>query len=131
MMEPLAGVPWSRLVREDAVVTPAEREDQPGHAVVFTEQFPTADGRATLVPARFAPGPEQADSEFPLVISTGRVLEHWHTGAMTRHAERAGRAGAGGDDQHPSRRCAATRRGPWRRRCASSRTTVRSKVWPT
>ena len=86
VMEPLAGVPWSRLVREDAVVTPAEREDQPGHAVVFTDHFPTADGRATLVPARFVAGPEQPDSEFPFVISTGRVLEHWHTGAMTRHA---------------------------------------------
>ncbi|HNJ83214.1 MAG TPA: molybdopterin-dependent oxidoreductase, partial [Piscinibacter sp.] len=86
VMEPLAGVPWRRLVREDAVVTPAEREDEPGHAVVFTERFPTADGRATLVPANFAPGPEQPDADYPLVISTGRVLEHWHTGAMTRHA---------------------------------------------
>jgi len=73
-------------VREDAVVTPAEREDQPGHAVVFTDHFPTADGRATLVPAHFAAGPEQPDSDYPFVISTGRVLEHWHTGAMTRHA---------------------------------------------
>jgi len=87
VMEPLAGVPWSRLVREDAVVTPAEREDQPGHAVVFTDRFPTADGRATLVPARFAPGPEQPDADYPFVIATGRVLEHWHTGAMTRRAE--------------------------------------------
>lgn len=87
VMEPLAGVPWSRLVREDAVVTPAEREDAPGEAVVFTDRFPTADGRATIVPARFTPGPEQPDSDYPLVIATGRVLEHWHTGAMTRRAE--------------------------------------------
>jgi formate dehydrogenase major subunit len=86
VMEPLAGVPWSRLVREDAVVTPAEREDEPGHAVVFVDRFPTADGRATLVPARFAAGPEQPDHDYPFVISTGRVLEHWHTGAMTRHS---------------------------------------------
>jgi formate dehydrogenase major subunit len=54
--------------------------------VVFTERFPTADGRATLVAANFTPGPEQPDADYPLVISTGRVLEHWHTGAMTRHA---------------------------------------------
>jgi formate dehydrogenase major subunit len=86
VMEPLAGVPWSRLVREDAVVTPAERENEPGHAVVFIDRFPTADGRATVVPARFAAGPEQADAGYPFVISTGRVLEHWHTGAMTRHS---------------------------------------------
>ena len=69
----------------DAVVTPAEREDEPGHAVVFTERFPTADGRATLVPANRA-RPGAAGCGLPLVISTGRVLEHWHTGAMTRHA---------------------------------------------
>jgi formate dehydrogenase major subunit len=87
VMAPLAGVPWSRLQREGAVVTPAEREDLPGRAIVFTERFPTADGRATLVPARFAPGPEQPDAEFPFVLATGRVLEHWHTGAMTRRAE--------------------------------------------
>ena len=86
VMEPLAGVPWSRLVREDAVVTPAAREDQPGEAVVFVQDFPTADGRATLVPTEFRPGAEVADAEYPFVLTTGRVLEHWHTGAMTRHA---------------------------------------------
>ncbi len=87
VMEPLAGVPWARLLREEAVVTPAEREDAPGQAVVFTDHFPTVDGRATIVPARFTPGPEQPSRDYPLVISTGRVLEHWHTGAMTRRAE--------------------------------------------
>ena len=86
VMEPLAGVPWSRLVREGAVVTPAAREDAPGDAVVFVERFPTADGRATLVPTSFSPGVEQADADYPFVLTTGRVLEHWHTGAMTRHA---------------------------------------------
>jgi formate dehydrogenase major subunit len=86
VMEPLAGVPWSRLVREEAVVTPAPREDQPGHAVVFIDHFPTADGRARVVPTTFRPGAEQVDAEYPFVLTTGRVLEHWHTGAMTRHA---------------------------------------------
>jgi formate dehydrogenase major subunit len=86
VMEPLAGVPWSRLVREDAVVTPAEREDQPGHSVVFTDHFPTADGRATVVPTSFQPGAERADADYPFLLTTGRVLEHWHGGAMTRHA---------------------------------------------
>ncbi|MBA3624542.1 MAG: formate dehydrogenase subunit alpha, partial [Methylibium sp.] len=86
VMEPLAGVPWSRLVREDAVVTPAQREDEPGQSVVFIENFPTTDGRATVVPTAFRPGAEQVDAEYPFVLTTGRVLEHWHTGAMTRHA---------------------------------------------
>jgi formate dehydrogenase major subunit len=86
VMEPLAGVPWSRLVREGAVVTPAAREDAPGDAVVFVDRFPTADGRATVVPTSFRPGAEQTDADYPFVLTTGRVLEHWHTGAMTRHA---------------------------------------------
>jgi len=87
VMAPLAGVPWSRLARENAVVTPAAREDAPGQAVVFTDNFPTSDGRGQLVPARFMPGPEQPDADYPLILSTGRLLEHWHTGAMTRRAE--------------------------------------------
>jgi len=85
-MPPLAGVPWSRLVKADAVMTPAASEDDPGAAVVFIDRFPTADGRATVVPTVFRPGAEQIDAEYPFVLTTGRVLEHWHTGAMTRHA---------------------------------------------
>ena len=86
VMAPLAGVPWSRLRQQEAVVTPAPQEDQAGHAVLFEQHFPTPDGRALLVPARFMPGPEQPDRDYPLILSTGRVLEHWHTGAMTRRA---------------------------------------------
>ncbi len=86
-MEPLAGVPWSRLIREEAVVTPAEREDQPGHAVVFIDHFPRESGRALIKPARYAAGPEQPHAKHPLVLSTGRVLEHWHTGSMTRRSK--------------------------------------------
>ncbi len=86
VMSPLAGVPWSRLAKEGAVVTPAMREDAPGEAVVFTEYFPTSDGRATLTPTTFAQGVEVASEAYPLILSTGRVLEHWHTGAMTRRA---------------------------------------------
>jgi formate dehydrogenase major subunit len=85
-MSPLAGVPWPRLQREEAVVTPANDEDQPGEAVVFVDRFPTADGRATVMPTTFQPGPEGRDADHPLVLTTGRVLEHWHTGAMTRQA---------------------------------------------
>ena len=86
VMAPLTGVPWSRLLREDAVVTPALRHDAPGDSVVFIDRFPTVDGRATLVPTTYRPGAEQVDAQYPFVLTTGRVLEHWHTGAMTRHA---------------------------------------------
>jgi formate dehydrogenase major subunit len=86
-MAPLAGVPWQRLVRDDAVVTPAAHVDRAGDAVVFIDRFPKPSGRALLKAVAYAPGPEQADPQFPLVLSTGRVLEHWHTGSMTRRAE--------------------------------------------
>ncbi len=86
VMAPLAGVPWSRLVREEAVVTPAPVEDAPGQSVVFVDSFPMPDGCARLVPTQFRPGAERTDADYPFVLTTGRVLEHWHTGAMTRHA---------------------------------------------
>jgi formate dehydrogenase major subunit len=57
-----------------------------GQAVLFTDRFPTPSGRGRLVPCSFAPAHELPDDEFPLVLNTGRLLEHWHTGTMTRRA---------------------------------------------
>jgi formate dehydrogenase major subunit len=54
--------------------------------VVFIDRFPTADGRAKLLPAPLAFADERPDNAYPYVLITGRELEHWHTGAMTRHA---------------------------------------------
>ena len=54
---------------------------------MFTESFPTASGRAKLVPAALIPGDEQPDTEYPFILITGRQLEHWHTGSMTRRTE--------------------------------------------
>ncbi|MBL8705477.1 MAG: formate dehydrogenase subunit alpha, partial [Rhodospirillales bacterium] len=45
-----------------------------------------ASGRGKLVPAKLVPPDEQPDAEYPMVLTTGRQLEHWHTGAMTRRA---------------------------------------------
>ena len=53
---------------------------------MFGDGFPTQDGRGILIPARITPPDERPDAEFPFVLSTGRQLEHWHTGAMTRRA---------------------------------------------
>ena len=83
-MPSIAGITWERLQREDAVTYPCRHEDDPGDRVVFTEQFPTASGRARFVPADIIPADERPDSEYPFVLITGRQLEHWHTGSMTR-----------------------------------------------
>jgi formate dehydrogenase major subunit len=68
------------------VTYPAEAEGTPGHDIIFRDGFPTPNGRARIVSADVAPPDEIPDAEYPLVLSTGRVLEHWHTGAMTRRA---------------------------------------------
>ena len=54
--------------------------------MVFTDGFPTTSGRATLVGASVTPPAEVPDASFPMVLITGRQLEHWHTGSMTRRS---------------------------------------------
>lgn len=82
----IAGISWERLQREGSVTYPCLSDDDPGQPIVFTERFPTADGRVRLVPAQLVPADEKPDLDYPLVLITGRVLEHWHTGSMTRRA---------------------------------------------
>ncbi|MBA2410359.1 MAG: formate dehydrogenase subunit alpha [Gammaproteobacteria bacterium] len=85
-MPSMAGVTWERLEREHGVTTPLQKEGDPGDPVVFIKDFPTEDGRAKFVPAPFTNADELPDEEYPHVLITGRQLEHWHTGAMTRRA---------------------------------------------
>jgi formate dehydrogenase major subunit len=86
-MPSIAGITWERLEREHAVTYPCEREGDPGQRVVFTERFPTATGRGRFVAAQLIPAAEQPDLAYPFVLITGRQLEHWHTGSMTRRTE--------------------------------------------
>lgn len=58
-----------------------------GPVVLFGEGFPTASGRGKFVPAEFEDAKELPDDEYPLVLNTGRLLEHWHTGSMTRRSK--------------------------------------------
>ncbi len=83
----IAGITWARLQREGSVTYPCLSEDDPGAPVVFMDRFPTADGRVRLVPTAFAQAAEVPDADYPMVLITGRQLEHWHTGSMTRRAQ--------------------------------------------
>ena len=85
-MASLRGISWERLEREGAVTYPCAAEDQPGQAVIFGGGFPTPSGRGRFTPARTLPPDDLPDAQFPLILTTGRILEHWHTGAMTRRA---------------------------------------------
>jgi formate dehydrogenase major subunit len=85
-MPSIAGITWDRLANEGAVIYPCMKEGDPGEPVVFQDHFPTATGRAKFVPADIIPAAERPDTEYPNVLITGRQLEHWHTGSMTRRA---------------------------------------------
>ena len=86
IMPSLANISWERLEREDAVTYPCDAPDKPGNAVIFGDGFPTASGRAKIVPTELTPPDELPDDEYPMILTTGRMLEHWHTGAMTRRS---------------------------------------------
>ena len=84
VMPSLDNISWERLAHEDAVTYPCDAPDKPGNAIVFGDGFPTPDSKGKLVPVSIVPPDEQPDIHFPLILTTGRQLEHWHTGTMTR-----------------------------------------------
>lgn len=86
VMPSLDGLPFARLEREGSATYPAASEHAPGEEILFSQNFPTASGRGKLVPTSLLPPDEVPDAAFPLVLTTGRLLEHWHTGAMTRRS---------------------------------------------
>jgi formate dehydrogenase major subunit len=88
VMPSLANFTWERVDREESVTYPADSADAPGNEIIFATSFPTTSGRAKIVPTDIVPPDELPDSEFPLVLTTGRLLEHWHTGSMTRRASK-------------------------------------------
>ncbi|MBO0941641.1 molybdopterin-dependent oxidoreductase [Acidovorax temperans] len=82
----IEGITWDRLEHDSSVTYPCLAPDDPGQPIVFTDQFPTPTGRLQLVPASVIPAAEKPSAEFPFVLITGRQLEHWHTGSMTRRS---------------------------------------------
>jgi formate dehydrogenase major subunit len=79
-----AGLSFDRL-GELGLLWPCPSEDHPGTSVLFEEEFPSGKGK--FVPVDYRPPREEPDTEYPFVLNTGRVLEHWHTGTMTRRSE--------------------------------------------
>jgi formate dehydrogenase major subunit len=86
MHSAISGITWDRLLRESGVTYPCLAPEDPGQAVVFVDRFPTGDGRLKLLPAGLPVPHERPDDSYPFALITGRQLEHWHTGAMTRRA---------------------------------------------
>ncbi|NQU41528.1 MAG: formate dehydrogenase subunit alpha [Lentisphaerae bacterium] len=85
-MPSLDHITWERLKNESYVTYPCPSPESQGTPVLFADGFPTTSGRARIVPASIIPPDEVPDDDYPMILTTGRMLEHWHTGAMTRRA---------------------------------------------
>ena len=83
----MAGMTWTRLQAEDSLTYPLFSEGDPGEPIIFRDGvFPTDDGKGRFVAADYIEADELPDEQYPFVLVTGRQLEHWHTGTMTRHS---------------------------------------------
>ena len=87
MMKSLSNITWDRLEAEGAVTYPSLSPEDPGQPIVFGDGFPRPDGRARFTPANVIAPDESPDADYPMIMTTGRQLEHWHTGSMTRRSK--------------------------------------------
>ena len=85
-MPSISGITWDRLESNHSITYPCENKDDPGQPVIFIDKFPTEDGLATFKPSPFKNADELPNENYPFILITGRQLEHWHTGSMTRRA---------------------------------------------
>jgi len=95
MMPALDNISWERVEREYHVTYPTDGPDIPGRDVVFDKGIPRPNGLAKLVATKYTAPDEVPDGEYPFILTTGRQLEHWHTGAIDAQSKRARCAGAG------------------------------------
>ncbi len=82
-MNSFDNITWERL-EKTAVTYPSLSEEDPGQPIVFGDGFPRPEGRARFTPANVTAPAETPDADYPMILTTGRQLEHWHTGSMTR-----------------------------------------------
>ncbi|MEV6162649.1 molybdopterin oxidoreductase family protein [Streptomyces sp. NPDC052052] len=90
-----AGISYRRIRAEDGVFWPCPDEEHPGTPRLFLERFATPDGRARFVPVTHRPAAEEPDAEYPLYLTTGRVLAQYQSGAQTRRVPELNRAAPG------------------------------------
>jgi formate dehydrogenase major subunit len=86
-MKSLSNITWDRLEAESCVTYPSLSPTDPGQPIVFADGFPRANGRAKFTPASVISPDEVPDTDYPMILTTGRQLEHWHTGSMTRRSK--------------------------------------------
>ena len=82
---PFQGINYKRLEREGGVHWPCTTPDHPGTPYLFAESFPRGKGQFSAI--QYHPSEELPDDVYPFILSTGRVLYHWHGGTMTRRSQ--------------------------------------------
>lgn len=87
VMASLNNITWDRLEEQNVVTYPSLSPTDPGQPIVFMDGFPRPDGRAKFTPANVIAPDDTPDDEYPMILTTGRQLEHWHTGSMTRRSK--------------------------------------------
>ncbi len=87
LMKSLNNITWDRLESQNVVTYPSLSPEDPGQPIVFADGFPRPDGRARFTPANVIAPDDTPDAEYPMILTTGRQLEHWHTGSMTRRSK--------------------------------------------
>ncbi|PAU47796.1 nitrite reductase [Streptomyces albireticuli] len=90
-----AGISYARIGAEDGVFWPCPDEAHPGTPRMFLDRFATPDGRARFAAVSHRPAAEEPDAEFPLFLTTGRVVGQYQSGAQTRRVEELNRAAPG------------------------------------
>ncbi len=83
-----SGITYERIVTEEGIFWPCPDEQHTGTPRLFTETFPTPDGRARFHPVEFQSSAEEPDAEYPLYLTTGRLMAHYQSGTQTRRVEK-------------------------------------------
>lgn len=80
------GITYERIERENGVYWPCPSPDAPGKARLFEESFAHADGKAVMLPVESQVAKESPSRDYPLYLTTGRVMTHYLTGVQTRRS---------------------------------------------
>jgi assimilatory nitrate reductase catalytic subunit len=79
-----SGISYQRVASEDGVFWPCPSASHPGTPRMFLDRFATPDGRARFFPVEHRPAAEDIDADYPVYLTTGRLLQHYQSGAQTR-----------------------------------------------
>jgi assimilatory nitrate reductase catalytic subunit len=79
-----SGITYERIARDDGLFWPCTGENHPGTPRMFFDRFATPDGRARFHPIEYRPAAEEPDDDYPMYLTTGRVMAHYQSGTQTR-----------------------------------------------